>query len=66
MMMLALRCALLPPAPSPAAPASHRSSPPLNFFHIHRHFGVVRALLEANLLPRVCSGSSAGSIGESC
>ena len=28
-----------------------------------RHFGVVRALLDANLLPRVVSGSSAGSIG---
>ncbi len=28
-----------------------------------RHFGVVRALLESNLLPRVVSGSSAGSIG---
>lgn len=27
------------------------------------HFGVVRALLQANLLPRVVSGSSAGSIG---
>lgn len=27
------------------------------------HFGVVRALFEANLLPRVVSGSSAGSIG---
>jgi TAG lipase/steryl ester hydrolase/phospholipase A2/LPA acyltransferase len=29
------------------------------------HFGVVRALLQANLLPRVVSGSSAGSIGGS-
>lgn len=29
------------------------------------HFGVVRALLEAGLLPRVVSGSSAGSIGGS-
>jgi hypothetical protein len=28
-----------------------------------RHFGVVRALLDANLLPRVVSGSSAGSLG---
>ncbi|KAL4443669.1 hypothetical protein ABPG75_011406 [Micractinium tetrahymenae] len=29
------------------------------------HFGVVKALLESNLLPRVVSGSSAGSIGSS-
>ncbi|KAI3428163.1 hypothetical protein D9Q98_006545 [Chlorella vulgaris] len=29
------------------------------------HFGVVRALLDAKLLPRVVSGSSAGSIGAS-
>lgn len=29
----------------------------------HFHFGVTRALLFAGLLPRVCSGSSAGSIG---
>jgi predicted acylesterase/phospholipase RssA len=27
------------------------------------HFGVVKALLDAKLLPRVVSGSSAGSIG---
>lgn len=26
--------------------------------------GIVKALLDANLLPRVVSGSSAGSIGE--
>lgn len=45
--------------------------PPVRSWHLTclpthracRHFGVVRALLEANLLPRVVSGSSAGSIG---
>lgn len=28
------------------------------------HFGVVRALLDQNLLPRVITGTSAGAIGE--
>jgi predicted acylesterase/phospholipase RssA len=30
------------------------------------HFGVLKALHEHNLLPRVISGSSAGSIAPAC
>lgn len=44
-----------------STPTSAMSPPPR--CRAARHFGVVKALLEFNLLPRVVSGSSAGSIG---
>jgi len=51
-----------PGAGSDVWPVRHR--PPSHPTLTCRHLGVVKALLEHNLLPRVVSGSSSGSIGE--